>query len=570
LRAEGIGDFQEVDLPSLTAGGLRRFGAVVLTSCGAVPGLLDLLGAYVEEGGRLVLLRPALELAPLSGLEPLYRALAGAGLLVERGHPAFGGFPYEPLQLIGAVDLYRAGPDTTVVARTVAGRWPVESHPAVVERTSGRGRVLSFLYDLPHTVARLRQGDPLLAGHDTDGLVGVRPSDAQQWQIDPEAGQMPQAEVHQALLARAVEWLCPWPVPRLWYLPGEARALLVLTGDLCTNRPDEWLVEEAALAERHGGTVSYYLHERATFDPQTAEALRARGHTFSVHPFAEPFSAPEMDATLARHLNGFEARYGVRPHTVRHHRLQWLGWAEQARIEARHGLEMDLNFTTVRPLRSGYLFGAGRPVRFVDEDGEVLPVWQQPTHFEDDLILGDHEISLQLETAEACALYDALLDGAQRRWHTALAVNLHPGNFARYSGDWGRHLVAQTARRSVPVWEAERWLTFTRARAGLRTGRPAALPHADTAVTGAGGSAWRVDVPWGTDEADLLLLVPERYAPDRTARVNGAPVPGLREPSEGPVIDLYGWTYRGVPLRGAPAAFDLRYGSARRSRPASD
>jgi len=416
----------------------------------------------------------------------------------------------------------------------------VEAYPAIVERSVGQGRVLAFLYDLPHTVARLRQGDPALAECDTDGLVGVRPSDAVQWQIDPRAGHIPQAEIHQALLARAVEWLCPWPLPRLWYLPGEAPALLILTGDLCSDRSDDWLVEEAALAERCGAGLTYYLFEKTAFAPETAAALERRGHTISIHPYAVPFSAPSMDETLGRHMAHFAERYGVRPRTVRHHRLQWLGWAEQAKLEQQHGLEMDLNFTTARPVRNGYSFGAGRPIRFVDEGGAVIPVWQQPTQFEDDLVLGDHEISLRVSSEEACAMYDALLADAIRRWHTAIAVNLHPGNYMRYSGEWGRHLVAQTAARGVPIWKPERWLDFVKARASLRVRRPAG-----------GEGRWRVDVPDGAASDDLMLLVPERFG----SRL-------LREPGAGATFEVYGWRYRGVPLRGAPAALETEYEAA--------
>jgi hypothetical protein len=187
LRAEGIGDFEELDLAQVTLEALRRFGVVVLTSCGPVPGLPETLAEYVEAGGRLVLLQPALELAPFLGLQPLWHSRPGTSVLVDSRSPVFGGFPYEPIQVIGPVDLYRAVDDgLRVIARTVAGDWPAEPYPAVVERAAGRGRVLAFLYDPPHTVARLRQGDPTLAECDTDGLVGVRPSDAVQWQIETE------------------------------------------------------------------------------------------------------------------------------------------------------------------------------------------------------------------------------------------------------------------------------------------------------------------------------------------------------------------------------------------------
>ena len=549
LRAEGIGDLEVVELSTLEGDRalqeLRRFGVVVLTDCGTVPGLAERLGEYVEGGGRLVLLRPAVELASLAGLEPRYRARANAGLLVDSASPAFGGFPYEPLQVIGAVDVYRPLPGTTVVARTVAGDWPVEPYPAIVECAAGQGRVLSFLYDLPHTVARLRQGDPELAEVDSDGLVGVRPSDAIQWQADPRTAMIPQAEVHQALLARAVEWLCPWPLPRLWYLPGTAQSLLVLTGDVCTDRNDDWLMEEAALAERYGGTLAIYLNEQTAFSQEKAARLVERGHALSIHPFAVPFSAPHMDATLGRHLAGFRQRYGIRPRTVRHHRLQWLGWAEQAKLEQRHGLALDLNFTTARPVRNGYLFGAGRPLRFVDEAGRVIDTWQQPTQFEDDLILGDHEISLRIGTAEATALYQQLLDESVARWHSVIAVNLHPGNFMRYSGDWGRFLVSVSAASHVPIWDPERWLTFTQARDALRVARP----------QGDHGH-WRMDVPDGSASRDLTLLVPLRFSGQPLDVPDAAPTAGSEA-----VVELYGWRYRAVPLQGAPVSLDAVYQS---------
>jgi len=537
LRTEGIGSVHVLELASLTLPDLQACGVVVLASCGATTGLLELLGQYLDAGGRLVLLRPAHELAPLLGLEPHYQARATARLLIDSHSSAFSGFPYEALQIAGALDLYRTTEDATIAARTVSTPWEIQPLPAIIERQVGTGRLIAFLYDLPETVARLRQGDPALAEVDADGLEGVRPHDAQQWQIDPTMAHVPQAEVHQALLARAVETLAPWPLPRLWHLPGAAHSLLVLTGDLCSNRPDQWLLDEGALAERHGGTLTLYLHVGTELEANTISRLRQGGHTLSIHPFAVPFSVPAMDETLGRHLSIFAGRFGPpAPRTVRHHRLQWLGWAEQAKLERHHGLLMDLNFTTARPVRNGYLFGAGRPLRFVDEDGMVLETWQQPTQFEDDLILGDHEISLRVGTAEACTLYDALLDDSLARWHSVIAVNLHPGNYARYSGDWGRHLVSTTALKGVPILSAERWLNFTLTRAATRIGVPTGHK-----------TGWRFDVT--SASPSLTLLVPEQFQ-DRT----------LGDSVSGSTIDHYGRRYRLVPLHGTDA-IDTVYGS---------
>jgi hypothetical protein len=536
LVAEGLGDVDEVELAGLTGEELGQYGVGVLTACGATPGLEALLAAYVAGGGRLAVLRPDAALARLVGLRPLHRVAQGAGLLLDTASGPGIGFPYEPLQIVGPVDLWRLEA-AEALARVVAGPWGVEQHPAMVGRTLGQGRIVAFLYDVGHTVARLRQGDPELAESDTDGLPGVRPSDALVHQIAPENGLIPQAEVHQALLARTLEWLCPWPLPRLWYLPGDAQAILLFSGDGCGRPPDAAYLDEAALLERHGGTLSYYLVHDTLLTPGAAERLRSAGHELSIHPFAQPFSGPTMAATLAKHLCSFGERFGGAPRTVRHHCLQWVGWAEQAHLECAAGLHLDLNCVTTRPVRNGYLFGAGRPLRFVDEQGRLVDTWQQPTQFEDDLVLGTHEISLRIGTAEASALYDALLDEAVFRWHTAIAVNLHPANFIRYSGDWARHIIAGTARRGVPMWSGERWLGFTMDRTRVRSERP--VPT---------GRGWHIRVDTATPSRELMVLVPERFG-DRT----------LREPADSPTVDLYGRRYRGIPLHGAPLAADLVY-----------
>jgi hypothetical protein len=536
LVAEGIGDVAEVELAGLTAEDLGQYGVVVLTACGATPGLEALLAAYVEGGGRLVLLRPDPALAKLAGVQPLHRVARGAGLLLNTAAGPGSGFPYDPLQIVGPLDLYRTT-EAEALARVVTTPWSVEQHPAIVARTLGQGRIVAFLYDVGYTVARLRQGDPALADSDADGLPGVRPSDALVDQIAPESGLIPQAEVHQALLARTLEWLCPWPLPRLWYLPDDAQAILLFSGDGCGRPPDAAYLDEAALLERHGGTLSYYLVQDTLLTPAAAARLRSAGHELSIHPFAQPFSGPSMAATLAEHLRSFEERFGGAPRTVRHHCLQWVGWAEQAKLEGTAGLHLDLNCVTTRPVRNGYLFGAGRPLRFVDEQGQLLDTWQQPTQFEDDLVLGTHEISLRVGTMDASAMYDALLDEAVARWHTAVAVNLHPANFVRYSGDWARHIVAGTARRGVPMWSSERWLGFTMDRARVRAERP--VPT---------GRGWQIRVEASTPSRELMLLVPERWHEG-----------SLHAPAEGPIIELYGWRYHGLPLKGAPLDAEIVY-----------
>jgi hypothetical protein len=548
LTAEGLGQCDELELSELTIRRLRQYGVTIVPECGPTQELLDVLGPYVDGGGQVIVFRPGGALLELAGLRSLSRVRRGAHLLLETGRGPYAGFPYEPLQIPGPVDLCQVD-QATVVARVVSGTWPVEPYPAVTVRALGAGRIVAFCYDLARAVARLRQGDPELAESDTDSFSGTRPSDSIIDQMAPELGHVPQAEVHQALLARTVEWLASWPQPRLWYLPGEARSLLVLSGDGCARPPEEAYLSEAALVEQAGGHLTYYLTEDTALSPPAAAALRARGHELSIHPFAQPFSMPSMEATLASHLRSFGQQFGIRPRTVRHHCLQWLGWAEQAKLQHTFGLDMDLNFVTTRPVRNGYLFGAGRPLRFVDEAGALIDAWQQPTQFEDDIILGQHEISLRVDTAMAAGLYDALLDDAIHRWHSVIAVNLHPANYVRFSGEWGRHLVASTASKGVPIWNAERWLAFTADRARLRLLGPAPLDAAqDAKGRGLPGQRWHVGVDGATHARDIVLLLPLTF---RDAR--------LQEPADGPDYRIHGWRYRGLPLDSGALRATVRY-----------
>ena len=122
-----------------------RAGVVVVAACGAVDRLAETLTTYVENGGRLILIRPPSELAPVAGIDPLWRATVDARLLVSTSSAPFGGFPYDPIQLLVPLDLYRSAADTIVHARSVGAPWSLDAHPIVVERALGQGRVLSIL-----------------------------------------------------------------------------------------------------------------------------------------------------------------------------------------------------------------------------------------------------------------------------------------------------------------------------------------------------------------------------------------------------------------------------------------
>ena len=228
LRAEGLGEVHEIELAGVMAAGLAglaRFGVVVLAGCGAVPGLLELLTAYVEAGGRLLLIRPPAELAPLAGLRPLFRALSQTlpcwWSPVELPAPCGASLTSRcrwPVRST-CTTLSRARP-CSPGPWAVAGPWapirPSWSAPPAA-RAGAERRSTTCRRRWPGC-ARATRTWPVRHGRPCRRPPQRRPA---MGRSTPAAGHLPQAEVHQALLARAVEWLCPWPLPRLWYLPGD-------------------------------------------------------------------------------------------------------------------------------------------------------------------------------------------------------------------------------------------------------------------------------------------------------------------------------------------------------------
>ena len=117
------------------------------------------------------------------------------------------------------------------------------SYPAVVAANSGSGQAVAFTYDLASNVAYTRQGNPANANLDVDGDCYVRTVDLFQtagggapW-IDRDKIPIPQADEQQRLFARLVQQLVGRnrPLPQLWYFPGTAKTMLILTSDAHWN-----------------------------------------------------------------------------------------------------------------------------------------------------------------------------------------------------------------------------------------------------------------------------------------------------------------------------------------------
>jgi len=477
LRAEGLNWFQVQELAAQTPDSLAEFALVILTRCFLAPGQVAMLADYVRAGGRLICFRPAPRLGQALGLEPRYAAQEGGTVRVEPTQPVGLGLCSERIQFHGLADHWQVPGSADYAVGALLEGADGDAHPALAWGQLGRGKVAVFTYDLPSTVAAIRQGDPARA-NTLSGQADItyRASELFMGHLDESRAHIPQADIHMALLVNVVDALMPDPLPRLWYYPQPAqRSVLVLTSD------DDWsqIGDFEALmeaAERRSGHVTFYLVPQTRVSPELAQAWAARGHEISVHPDFSALHGPRAalhgvddqyfyeEDMLAAAVHGFERRFGAPVRTIRQHCIRWKGYVDAARTLANLGVEMDVNYYSIQPFMASYMTGSGRPMRFVDERGALVGIFQQPTMISEDTTIGAHGFSPHWSTPEALARVEAIFDASIARTYTPVCVNAHPISFTDYSRAFIEGILDLAHARQMPIVTAAVWLDFTQAR----------------------------------------------------------------------------------------------------------
>ncbi len=550
LRAEGLNGFRMEELSNVNETLLAQSGVVILTSCSVTEKTRDLLANYVAGGGQLIILAPETIWEPLIGLTPLPSGLLDGYLKLVITQDVSHGLPAESFQFHGAARHWvNAGAQT--LATLYSDAISPTGFPAVALHHHGKGRVVTFSFDLGESIATTRQGNARCACAKLDDANnGPRPGDlfGAGW-IDVGKEHIPQADVLQALLAWVIQMLSPAPLPRFWYLPGLARAILLLTGDGEAADPADFYAEIEGV-ERYGGHITFYLKENTQITSEQEAAWRARGHGFGLHPWAGPVPTIQLIRQhWPRQEALFRAKFGHGSRTIRSHWAQWCGYVEQPRLLAEMGISMDTNFVSTRPSHGKFMTGSGRAVRFVSEAGEVLPVWQQATQLEDDILLrthagyGPNPHTYNLSVDEGILFATQFLTASMHHYHTPIVMNVHPPFYTRFSGPWLDRTLAYAQEQGIPIWCAEEWLSFVEARDAARIEQVAyADGQLSFSLSGVAG------------DAGLTLCLPVNHNGRGLSQVRRA-----GEPQEVTTMAIQQRPYAFVPLDGEELTFEAYY-----------
>jgi hypothetical protein len=516
LRAEGITDVQPVPLAGLTAASLTGVRLVVLAETGLTAAEGQVLADYVAGGGRLVAMRPEVTaagfgvLAPALGLVSRGTTTGNPYVSIDPATATGAGFPATTLPVQGVADHYDVEAGASVVARLYADRTMPTGFPAVVRN----GRTATWAYDVARSVVYTRQGNPANAGIDRFSPP-LRTMDIFAGAIDLDRVPVPHADLQMRLLSRVITDLLAdeVPLPRLWYFPGTARTLLVATGEANGGSATDFTGLLTRM-EARGGRMTLYLSPGLTYPTATeVAAWRAAGHEIGLHPFGYRDGVSLSQGFLNVQSYFTQQAWAPWSATARNGYMEWQGWVDAAAVAAQRGMRLDTSFYTMGPAVTygtytstgpntpqarGYINGSGQPLRFVDTQGNLLPIYQQVTALVDEQLLYP-AYSEQLTTAQALAVSRQLIDDSEAGGYAAIATQFHVewASFGQIQ-PWIEGTLDHAVLRGAPIWPAERWLTYTEARHATRVSQ---LAWSDAA----GELTFQAEVPAGAEAQSVLV-----------------------------------------------------------------
>ena len=480
LWAEGIVNFE----CSSSCEGIEDY-VIVITHAELSQEEWSRLEDYVSKGGRLISIRPPSSQARIFGLKPLYRKLSDYRLTpkyigLDYTSPITKGLPNEVIQLVSEADIYEcAGAEPIVYMYFCRDRRT--EYPAISINRYGEGIAVAYSYDLTECVVNLRQGRRENTNRDIDGCGALKPNDLFIGMLDPRLKWIPQADLHMRLFSRILEHLFNEvkPLLRLWYFPKGASNVVIMTGDsdVMSSRDLEVL---RSLIRKYNAQYTLFMRpeDQKAVPSDLKEELAREGISLGLHTFPGFMpSIKEAEEAVREQSRAHERAYG-RALTHRGHCTIWIGWVEMAKILKENGIKMDLSYYPYRYFQAGYLNSSGLPMKFIDEEGNILDIYEQSTHWADDVTLTDKTFVDPYTIDELIKDTLKTIEESARIYHTALTFCIHPINMrpsVLNSVKWMEAVLAYCRAKEVPVLSANYWLEFNEMRRSITVERTSLL-----------------------------------------------------------------------------------------------
>jgi hypothetical protein len=383
----------------------------------------------------------------------------------------------QTIQYHGVADKYMMQPGTTALATLYSSANTATTNPAITTTDVGTngGKAIAFAFDLAKSIVFTRQGNMAWASKNRDDQTGPIRSDDLFFPnyVDFNKIQIPQADEQQHLLTNIIllSNLHRKPLPHLWLFPGDFKAAVVMTGDDHNNgsyapstgtagRFNEYIqlsgVEnnQQAVDDWKAIRATSYVYNKIAMPDDSVAYYQSLGFEIALHPttICSDFTKTSLSSDIKRQWKALQNQLpSMNPiATNRTHCLPWSDWSSQAKVEQALGIRFDVNYyywpgSWVKN-RPGLFTGSGMPMRFSDEEGTIIDVYQAPTQMPDESHLDiPHSINTLLDNAIRLGYYGAFV------------MNMHMDT-ARHMGS--DQVIAAARARHVPVITARQMLTW--------------------------------------------------------------------------------------------------------------
>jgi hypothetical protein len=485
LKAEGFNEYQIDSLsdPKFTILYLSQFDLVILGETAVKLSQESLLINYVKAGGNLIVFRPDKRLSGLFGITDANGTVSEGYIALDPNTEQGRGLIPGKMQFHGTADKCTLNGGRTI-ATLFADKITTKGFPAVVTNNYGKGHTIAFLYNLPKSIVYTRQGNPLFAGIEKDGIPGLRGMDlfTDEW-LDASNSTINQADEQMVLLSHCIEKMNTYtkPLPRFWYFPDTLKCLVTLTND-SEYRSETDFEPQFQDVDSLGAKMSIYILEDVKVSKRWTDKWTSRGFEISGHPD----DTKEAESPHWNNMNNVEktkkmdisSRYGITMKTVVDHWFVWCGndssgypeFAAQAEIEANNGLGMDLNyahydnnsnqghFLGKLGANQGNFTGSGLIMKFASSKGRILNIYQHLNNVYDQQYTENHDADGFFNC------FKGLMDRSQHNEvYSYISVKSHNDEYY-FSKAPLMKMLAYANNNGIPVWTALKLLDFVKMR----------------------------------------------------------------------------------------------------------
>jgi hypothetical protein len=482
LKAEGFNEYQIDSLtdPKINSKYLNKFDLVILGETNIKEPYKDILANFVKSGGNLIAFRPDKQLSGLFGLNNTNVTVREGYIGLDPNYEKTKSLNSARMQFHGEADKYIVTGGKTI-ATIYTDKVTTTGFPGIITNNYGKGHAVAFSYNLPKSIVYTRQGNPLFAGVEKDGIPGLRGMDmfTDGW-LDTSNSTFNQADEQMVFLSHCIEKMTSYikPLPRLWYFPDTLKCLVTLTNDGEYSSEADFEPQFTDI-DSMGAKMSIYILDvnkvsKEWVDKWTAKCYEIAGHPDDTKEAGNPDWNTMNNAILMK-KNEIDGKFGLTMRTNVNHWFVWCGkdadgkqdFAAEAKLEEKNGIELDLNyayydiksnqgehFLGPPGTSQGNFTGCGLLMKFADAKGSIVNVYQHLN------AVYDQEYNESHDPDGFFDCFKGLMDRSlQNEVYSYISVKSHNDEYF-FSKAPLMKMLAYARNNGIPVWTALKLLDF--------------------------------------------------------------------------------------------------------------